>query len=353
MRAVEKDVHRTDRHIPLFAGEDIPHPDPDSPFAESGTNVHLEQMKDMLLTYNEYNRDLGYVQGMSDLLAPIYAVEQDDAVAFWGFVGFMERMERNFLRDQSGMRLQLMTLDHLCQLLDPKLYEHLQRLDSTNFFFFFRMLLVWFKREFEFTDILRLWEGLWTDYLSSNFHLFIAMAILEKHREVIIDHLKGFDEVLKYVNELSGTIDLPSTMLRAEALFRRFQRMVEAIDKKSNFPVPTVRQRLPQPPSVTTQPGADGKPRQSSQSSSDSRARRQSANLAAIGGGPAHVPHGRKNSGGASSSGRDKTAGEAVAEGSGAEKERVISPELRVLLSKELPKLDEAEVREHGGGVGT
>jgi hypothetical protein len=49
-------------------------------------------MKDMLLTYNEYNKDLGYVQGMSDLLAPIYAVMQDDAVAFWGFVGFMGRM---------------------------------------------------------------------------------------------------------------------------------------------------------------------------------------------------------------------------------------------------------------------
>jgi hypothetical protein len=49
-------------------------------------------MKDMLLTYNEYNKDLGYVQGMSDLLAPIYAVMQDDAIAFWGFVGFMERM---------------------------------------------------------------------------------------------------------------------------------------------------------------------------------------------------------------------------------------------------------------------
>lgn len=49
-------------------------------------------MKDMLLTYNECNRDLGYVQGMSDLLAPIYAVMQDDALAFWGFVGFMERM---------------------------------------------------------------------------------------------------------------------------------------------------------------------------------------------------------------------------------------------------------------------
>lgn len=49
-------------------------------------------MKDMLLTYNEYNQDLGYVQGMSDLLAPLYAVMQDDAVAFWAFVNFMNRM---------------------------------------------------------------------------------------------------------------------------------------------------------------------------------------------------------------------------------------------------------------------
>ena len=96
------------------------------------------------------------------------------------------------------MRTQLLTLDHLVQLMDPALYLHLQSADSTNFFFFFRMLLVWYKREFEWTDTLRLWETLWTDYLSSNFHLFIALAILEKHRDVIMEHLKHFDEVLKY-----------------------------------------------------------------------------------------------------------------------------------------------------------
>jgi hypothetical protein len=155
-------------------------------------------MKDMLLTYNEYNTDLGYVQGMSDLLAPIYAVTQDDAVAFWGFKGFMDRMERNFLRDQSGMRKQLLCLDELVAFMDPKLYSHLQKADSTNFFFFFRMLIIWYKREFSWNDVLSLWERLWTDFLSSNFHLFIALAILEKHRSVIMEHLKHFDEVLKY-----------------------------------------------------------------------------------------------------------------------------------------------------------
>lgn len=240
---IEKDVHRTDRTVPLFAGEDTPHPDPSSPFAEVGTNVHLELLKDMLLTYNEYNRELGYVQGMSDLLAPIYAVMQDDAVAFWAFKNFMLRMERNFLRDQSGMRKQLVTLENLVQLMDPKLYLHLQSADCINFFFFFRMLIVWFKREFSWENILSLWERLWTDYLTSNFQIFIALAILEKHRDVIMEHLKHFDEVLKYVNELSTTIDLETTLISAEALFHRFERTVQAIDKKSNFPSPKFRHR--------------------------------------------------------------------------------------------------------------
>ncbi|KAK8932314.1 GTPase-activating protein GYP7 [Metarhizium anisopliae] len=255
---IEKDVHRTDRNVPIFQGEDAPHPDPNSPFADVGTNVHLEQMKEMLLTYNEYNKDLGYVQGMSDLLSPIYAVIQDDAIAFWGFQKFMERMERNFLRDQSGMRGQLLTLDQLVNFMDPKLWNHLQSADSTNFFFFFRMILVWYKREFAWVDILRLWEGLWTDYLSAEFHIFVALAILEKHRDVIMGHLKAFDEVLKYVNELSNTMDLESTLIRAEVLFRKFQRLVEAVDKKQNFPGPRAscssEASLPQSQSQTQTP---------------------------------------------------------------------------------------------------
>ena len=206
------------------------------------------------------------------------------------------------------MRLQLLMLDHLVQLLDPKLYLHLQSVDSTNFFFFFRMLLVWYKREFQWPDVLRLWEGLWTDYLSANFHLFIAVAILEKHREVIMEHLKGFDEVLKYVNELSNTIDLPSTLIRAEALFRRFQRTVEAIDRKSNFPAPSLRQRRPDT-NATDAGSSSGQTAAAASTSSD-----------------------------ATQSRPGNTSPGAVAA-----KERVVSPELRSLLSRQFTRLDKGK----------
>lgn len=70
----EKDVNRTDRNHPFFEGEHNP-------------NVTL--LHDILMTYVMYNFDLGYVQGMSDLLAPILYVTQHEATAFWCFVGYM------------------------------------------------------------------------------------------------------------------------------------------------------------------------------------------------------------------------------------------------------------------------
>lgn len=223
------------------------------------------------------------------------------------------------------MRNQLLTLNQLVQLLDPELYLHLESADSSNFFFF-RPLLVWFKREFDWPDVLRLWEALWTDFLSGSFHIFIAMAILEKHRDIILNHLKAFDEVLKYcklaptphpctssfcdltltariVNDLSGSIDLVSTLTRAEALFYRFQKSVDAIDRKNKsdfvFPEPPspVRHRKPDPGPSTS------RPRQTQSASTSSSAAAGSSNGAG-----------------------------------GIQRTEVITPELRWLLKKEPKK---------------
>lgn len=74
----------------------------------------------------------GYVQGMSDLCAPIYVVMgADEGLTFWCFVEVMNRMKKNFLRDQSGMKKQLSTLQQLIEMMDPELYRHLGKHGST------------------------------------------------------------------------------------------------------------------------------------------------------------------------------------------------------------------------------
>lgn len=253
---IEKDIHRNDRHLPLFQRKKAATPQMsehiDEAFAERELlpetpdededgewdlanieNPHLFAMREILLTFNEYNVNLGYVQGMTDLLSPIYVILQDEVLTFWAFAGFMERMERNFVRDQSGMKKQMDVLNGLLQFMLPDLYKHLEKCESTDLFFFFRMLLVWYKREFDWNDVLTLWEVLFTDYYSSQFHLFFALSVLSDNKRIIMQNLRRFDEVLKYMNELSGKMNLNDLLTRAELLFLRFKRMIALIDREN------------------------------------------------------------------------------------------------------------------------
>ncbi|XP_009363991.2 TBC1 domain family member 15 [Pyrus x bretschneideri] len=200
---IEKDVVRTDRSLSYYDGDDNP-------------NVNL--LRDILLTYSFYNFDLGYCQGMSDLLSPILYVMEDESESFWCFVSLMERLGPNFNRDQSGMHSQLFAVTKLVELLDVPLHNHFTQKDCLNYFFCFRWVLIQFKREFEFDKTLRLWEILWTHYPSEHLHLYVCVAILKRHRSKIIGEQMDFDTLLKFINELSGHIDLDAVVRDAEAL---------------------------------------------------------------------------------------------------------------------------------------
>ncbi|KAF3674772.1 putative receptor-like protein kinase-like [Capsicum annuum] len=154
---IEKDVVRTDRSIPFYDGDD---------------NSNVKCLRDILLTYSFYNFDLGYCQGMSDLLSPILYVMEDEAESFWCFVKLMERLGPNFNRDQNGVHSQLFALSKV----------------------------------------------LWTHYLSEHLHLYVCVAILRRHRSKIIGEEMDFDTLLKFINELSGHINLDAILRDAEAL---------------------------------------------------------------------------------------------------------------------------------------
>ncbi|KAH9614995.1 hypothetical protein KSS87_001488 [Heliosperma pusillum] len=200
---IEKDVVRTDRSFSFYDGDDNP-------------NVDL--LYDILLTYSFYNFDLGYCQGMSDYLSPLLFVMEDDSEAFWCFAALMERVGPNFNRDQSGMHAQLFALSKLVELSDSPLHNYFKQNDCLNFFFCFRWILIQFKRELRYEETMRLWEVLWSHHLSEHFHLYVCVAILKRQRNKIIGEQMDFDTLLKFINELSGHIDLDAIIRDAEAL---------------------------------------------------------------------------------------------------------------------------------------
>lgn len=203
---VEKDVNRTDRTHPFFAGDN---------------NKNLVTLQDLLMTYVMYNFDLGYVQGMSDILAPLLMLFGNEVDTFWCFVGFMEKIATNFDMDQAGMKLQLVNVQQLLKFVSPDLAKHLAAKDSENMYFCFRWLLVWFKREFSYPDIMRLWEVLWTGLPCPNFHLLICVAILDNEKDLLITKDYGFTEILKHVNELSMRLDVDLILSTAEAIYHQ------------------------------------------------------------------------------------------------------------------------------------
>lgn len=201
---IDKDVMRTDRTHKFFAGD---------------KNPNLQVLYDILMTYCMYNFDLGYVQGMSDILSPILVVMENEVDAFWCFAGAMERVCHNFEMDQNGMKVQLSQIHKLMQIQDPELCSYLEAHDSGNFYFCFRWILIVFKREFHFHEIQRLWEVIWTDRPCLNFHLIISLAILESEKSTLLENKFGFTEILKHINDISLSIPLEETLRKAEAIF--------------------------------------------------------------------------------------------------------------------------------------
>jgi len=207
---IDKDVVRTDRQQPIFA--------------EEGSDG-LQALRRVLLTYTFFNFDLSYCQGMSDLAAPMLVVMEDEVEAFWGFQRLMDKMERNFQKDQIGMHTQLQRLDELCRVCEPDLHDYLTKADCSNFFFCFRWLLILYKREFWFGDVLRVWEAMLSGVRGPEMHLFLAVGILGRNKHAIMGQKMGFDDILKFVNGLASSMDWRQVLGDGDAAYVRYRQM--------------------------------------------------------------------------------------------------------------------------------
>jgi hypothetical protein len=166
LRVIKKDVPRTDRKEEFYAGDE---------------NVHLSWLHDILVTYAVFNPDVGYVQGMNDILSMILFVMDDEADAYSCFSGYMATVREDFTAD--GIIQQLTQLAQLLELTDPELNRHFAAIDAADLAFCHRWLLLSFKREFSFNDSLRLFEVLASHHLELSCVEADRTRNLEKRKE--------------------------------------------------------------------------------------------------------------------------------------------------------------------------
>ncbi|XP_011070380.1 small G protein signaling modulator 1 isoform X2 [Sesamum indicum] len=189
---------------------------------------HAARLVAILEAYAVYDPEIGYCQGMSDLLSPIISVIEEDHVAFWCFVGFMRKARHNFRLDEVGIRRQLNIVSKIIKCKDSHLYNHLEKLQAEDCFFVYRMVVVLFRRELTFEQTLCLWEVMWADQAAiragivksawrrmrlrapptDDLLLYAIAACVLQRRKLIIENYSSMDEIMRECNSMAGNLDV-------------------------------------------------------------------------------------------------------------------------------------------------
>ncbi|WJX40551.1 Rab GTPase-activating protein 22 [Trifolium repens] len=195
---------------------------------DAGRIFHAARLVAILEAYALYDPEIGYCQGMSDLLSPIISVISEDHEAFWCFVGFMKKARQNFRLDEVGIRRQLDIVAKIIKFKDSHLFRHLQKLQAEDCFFVYRMVVVLFRRELTFEQTLCLWEVMWADQAAiragigksawsrirqrapptDDLLLFAIAASVLQRRKLILEKYSSMDDILKECNGMSGHLDV-------------------------------------------------------------------------------------------------------------------------------------------------
>jgi len=188
LHRIEKDVARCDRNLPYFTHQQ-----------------NLDKLRNIVTTYVWEHLEVGYMQGMCDLVAPLLVVIDDEMIVFSCFQVLMERMIQNFPTGDQ-MDHNFANMRALMQVLDHGLYHNIQQNgDFSHFYFCYRWFLLDFKREFCYSSVYRVWETIWAarQVASPQYHLFIALGLVETYRDIIIDRNMDFTDIIKFFNEMA------------------------------------------------------------------------------------------------------------------------------------------------------
>ncbi|XP_055913352.1 small G protein signaling modulator 2-like isoform X2 [Eupeodes corollae] len=211
LHRIEKDVQRCDRNYWYFANE------------------NLDKLRNVISTYVWEHLEVGYMQGMCDLVAPLLVIFDDESMSYSCFCKLMERMIENF-PNGGAMDMHFANMRSLIQILDSEMYDLMDSHgDYTHFYFCYRWFLLDFKRELIYADVFSTWEVIWAakHVASTHFVLFLALALLETYRDIILSNSMDFTDVIKFFNEMAERHNAQSVLQLARSLALQLQMIIE------------------------------------------------------------------------------------------------------------------------------
>ncbi|GMQ07039.1 hypothetical protein CsSME_00051400 [Camellia sinensis var. sinensis] len=160
---IDRDLQRTHPDMKFFSGE------------SSLSRKNREAMRNILLLFAKLNPEIRYVQGMNEVLAPIFYVFSTDtdeqnaanaeADSFSCFVRLLSDSVDHFCQqlDNSsvGIHSTLSRLSELLKANDEELWRHLEYTTKVDpQFYGFRWITLLLTQEFDLHSVMRIWDTL-------------------------------------------------------------------------------------------------------------------------------------------------------------------------------------------------
>jgi Rab-GTPase-TBC domain len=169
-------------------------PDADKPCRPNSEpqDCHHDVLLRILFIFAKLNPGIRYVQGMNEILAPLYYVfsvdpdaewsEHAEADAFFTFSIIMSELRDRFIKtldsSSSGVLAVVKTLDELICEVDKPVWKRLKSQGIDPRFYAFRWITLLLSQEFELPDVLRLWDSLFGDPDRWSFLLYMCCAMV-------------------------------------------------------------------------------------------------------------------------------------------------------------------------------
>ncbi|KRH94345.1 Ypt/Rab-specific GTPase-activating protein GYP1 [Pseudoloma neurophilia] len=151
------------------------------------------------------NPDIGYVQGMADLLIPFIDIYKNEyfgeSTIYFCFSKILNKFHDFFIEGQPGILESIMKIEKVLKVIDPALFKYFQTNGIEIHMFAFRWLNCLFVREFKLQYYRIILDSMLstTDY--KLFLIYFSISILQKIRGNLLK--KNFDEALLFLQKLN------------------------------------------------------------------------------------------------------------------------------------------------------
>nr|CAH8828448.1 unnamed protein product [Trichobilharzia regenti] len=193
---------------------------------------HWEVIERILYIYYKTHVSQGYVQGMNEIIAPIYYVFATDPDESWRryaemdtfycFNNLMTEIHPNFIRKLDGSREaglggQMKILSNLLSRYDSHLSKHFAQIDLVPEHFAFRWLSLLLAREFMLPDVLLLWDALFSDQHRFDLLPYVCCSMLINVRDQLLK--ADFPVAVQLVQNYPSNIDVRHILLKARTFY--------------------------------------------------------------------------------------------------------------------------------------